>query len=165
MTLGALLDRLEGTWPEKNGNYLARCPAHEDKHPSLSIREVGTRLLARCWAGCETSDIVAALGLTLADLFTDSPMSSRQRVVPPSPPQLNLDDVAFQFELAALDRRMRAERVLGHLQELDGDLTDKERDRLMVLTSRAYEDLEEAGRYEGFSDRIRERAYRERAAA
>jgi len=50
--------------------YLAVCPAHEDRTPSLSIAAGDDgRVLLRCWAGCETRDIVAALGLTWSDLF------------------------------------------------------------------------------------------------
>lgn len=50
--------------------YLALCPAHEDHAPSLSIDEGDDgRILLHCWAGCETCDIVIALGLRWADLF------------------------------------------------------------------------------------------------
>ena len=62
------------------GRWLARCPAHDDRNPSLSI---GTghdgRVLLRCWAGCRTSDILAALGLTPKDLFpSGSPPSAAE---------------------------------------------------------------------------------------
>ena len=54
------------------GGCLARCPAHEDHEPSLSI-SLGRdgRILLHCWAGCETSDVLAALGLRWADLRPD----------------------------------------------------------------------------------------------
>jgi len=52
------------------GQYIACCPAHEDRNPSLSI---GTgddgQLLLACHAGCDTAAIVGALGCTMADLF------------------------------------------------------------------------------------------------
>ena len=50
--------------------WQARCPAHDDKSPSLSIKEIneGT-LLLKCWAGCSANEIVAAVGLELSDLF------------------------------------------------------------------------------------------------
>lgn len=53
--------------------WQACCPAHEDNSPSLSIalgRE--GRILLKCHAGCEQESIVAALGLTMADLFEDA---------------------------------------------------------------------------------------------
>ena len=50
--------------------YIGRCPAHDDRRPSLSVREGSDgRVLVRCHRGCETADVVAGLGLSLADLF------------------------------------------------------------------------------------------------
>jgi hypothetical protein len=44
------------------GNYQARCPAHDDRHPSLSIRNGDDgRLLLHCFAECTFFEIVAAL--------------------------------------------------------------------------------------------------------
>src|SRR5437867_3351960 len=50
--------------------WLAKCPAHDDRNPSLSINE-GTdgRALLKCQAGCDTNDVLAALGMTPRDLF------------------------------------------------------------------------------------------------
>ena len=45
------------------------CPAHGGD--SLQITESGGRVLLRCWNGCETSAVLAAAGLTFADLFLD----------------------------------------------------------------------------------------------
>lgn len=47
-----------------------RCPAHDDDAPSGSIREGDDgRALVTCYAGCDTRDIVDALGLEMRDLF------------------------------------------------------------------------------------------------
>jgi 5S rRNA maturation endonuclease (ribonuclease M5) len=54
---------------------MARCPAHNDRNPSLSVCEEGGRILLHCHAGCETSDIVRALGLSTSDLFLDSKLN------------------------------------------------------------------------------------------
>jgi 5S rRNA maturation endonuclease (ribonuclease M5) len=68
-----LLDTLRdaGKTVKANGSHAdAQCPAHDDQHPSLGISNVpGYGVLIRCRAGCENSDIVSALGLTMADLF------------------------------------------------------------------------------------------------
>ena len=62
-----LLDRVKATGP---GKWQALCPAHDDRRPSLSIREADDhRLLIHCWAGCSAAEIVNALGLSLVDLF------------------------------------------------------------------------------------------------
>lgn len=70
MSADILLSKLEGVRDRGHGRWMARCPAHDDRSPSLSIRETddGT-ILIRCWAGCGAAEIVAAVGLTLADLF------------------------------------------------------------------------------------------------
>lgn len=69
---------------KKSGKgYQARCPAHEDKGPSLSLREGDDgRVLLHCHAGCSTAAVVAAMGLTMADLF---PASDKPRRPPPAP--------------------------------------------------------------------------------
>jgi hypothetical protein len=41
--------------------WMARCPAHDDRSPSLSIRERDGRLLVHCHAGCLQADVIAAL--------------------------------------------------------------------------------------------------------
>jgi hypothetical protein len=50
--------------------WVARCPAHEDRNPSLSIREQNGKVLLHCHAGCTVEDICSAVGLGLGDLFT-----------------------------------------------------------------------------------------------
>jgi DNA primase len=68
-----LLERLDGARATGRDRWQARCPAHEDRSPSLSVRQVDDRVLVHCFAGCGGSDIVAAVGMTLADLF-DAPL-------------------------------------------------------------------------------------------
>lgn len=65
-----LLSLLDGVKRTAPGRWLACCPSHDDRHPSLSIRELddGT-LLLKDWAGCSVDQIVGALGLDLSDLF------------------------------------------------------------------------------------------------
>lgn len=63
-----------------NGGSSATCPAHEDRAPSLSIGRRRDRdgVLVRCHAGCDTTDVLAALNLTPADLF-DTPRQKSDR--------------------------------------------------------------------------------------
>jgi hypothetical protein len=51
----------------------ARCPAHEDRNPSLSVSQGRTGALVHCHAGCDTADVLAKLGLAPADLFDEPP--------------------------------------------------------------------------------------------
>ncbi len=68
--VGCLLDRLSGVRPTGPGRWIARCPAHEDRSPSLSIRDIDDRVLVHCFAGCGVGDVLSAVGLTLADLYS-----------------------------------------------------------------------------------------------
>lgn len=65
-----LMDRLSGVKQAGPDKWQARCPAHDDRSPSLAIKEGsdGTVLL-KCWAGCSAKEIVEAIGLKLSDLF------------------------------------------------------------------------------------------------
>ena len=37
--------------------WVCRCPAHQDKAPSLSLRDGETALLVHCFAGCSKSEL------------------------------------------------------------------------------------------------------------
>src|SRR4029077_14921045 len=44
------------------GGWMARCPAHDDREPSLSIREAEDgKILVHCHAGCDQEQVIAAL--------------------------------------------------------------------------------------------------------
>lgn len=70
-----ILDRLEGVKRTAPDKWIARCPAHDDRGPSLSIRDAGDKLLLHCFAGCNALDVVHSLGLELTDLFADRPQA------------------------------------------------------------------------------------------
>ena len=66
-----VLARLDAVRPSASG-WTARCPAHDDEHPSLSIGQGDDgRCLLKCHAGCANDAIVAAIGLRVIDLFPD----------------------------------------------------------------------------------------------
>lgn len=69
MSAAALLDRLDKVRQSAPGRWMARCPAHEDRSPSLSIREAEGKTLIHCFSGCSAPDVLAAVGLQLSDLF------------------------------------------------------------------------------------------------
>jgi hypothetical protein len=67
LTADALLSRFDQVRPIRGG-WTARCPAHEDRHPSLSIKRGDRWWLTHCHAGCSSRAICAAVGLTVSDL-------------------------------------------------------------------------------------------------
>ena len=64
-----------GNKARRNGKgWSARCPAHEDQRPSLSVSECDDgRTLVWCHAGCTVNAIRDAVGLAASDLFSDDP--------------------------------------------------------------------------------------------
>jgi hypothetical protein len=71
-SLDDFLSRLDGVKPDGSGRWKALCKSHDDHNPSLSITEGDDgKILLKCQAGCETSDALAAYGMTMADLFLD----------------------------------------------------------------------------------------------
>src|SRR5262249_15437216 len=66
-----ILEKLEGVTDTTSG-WSARCPAHVDTRASLTIASgADWRVLLHCHAGCTPEVVVAALGLTMTDLFSD----------------------------------------------------------------------------------------------
>jgi putative DNA primase/helicase len=69
MTITDFLERFDRK-SRTGDQWLARCPAHEDRQASLAIREGDDgRILLKCHAGCAFDTIVAALGVSKSALF------------------------------------------------------------------------------------------------
>jgi hypothetical protein len=62
------------------GKYVARCPAHADKRPSLSISEGRKISVVICCKsqGCTGDEIIRAMGLTWKDVLNARPASSSE---------------------------------------------------------------------------------------
>jgi DNA primase len=71
MNTDTLLSRLQNVRSAGAGRWVARCSAHDDKSPSLSIRDTGDRVLIHCFSGCNPSDVIAAVGMDWKDLYPD----------------------------------------------------------------------------------------------
>lgn len=66
--------------PREGGPW--RCPAHDDKTPSLGVSNGAGKVLLTCRAGCETRAVLEALSLTLTDTFDEPPQRpSRSQIV------------------------------------------------------------------------------------
>lgn len=72
MTIETLISRLDGVKKTGADRYLARCPAHDDRSPALSIREIDDgRVLLHCFAGCDVESVLDAIGLEFSDLYAE----------------------------------------------------------------------------------------------
>lgn len=125
-----LICRLDQAEQLGNGRWLACCPAHDDRKPSLSIRETADGiLLIKCWSGCSAAEILDAVGLRLKDLFPQnkadqSPLCVHQRF-----PAVDV--------LAAIDHELLIVAQAAHIIA-ERSLTDEERDRLSLASSRIH---------------------------
>ena len=41
--------------------FLARCPSHDDREPSLSLRDLSGKVLVHCFGGCPQEEVLEAL--------------------------------------------------------------------------------------------------------
>ena len=106
----AIVERLGGAW-ERNGG-MCRCPAHDDRTPSLSIRAGERRLLFHCFAGCETGEVIRAL--SALQLFGPEVPSDRNETVgtPADPSRRNRGAAARLWSAARPIGRSPAEAYL-----------------------------------------------------
>lgn len=137
MSAAQLLERLHGARATGVGRWKAKCPAHEDRSPSLSIRELEDgRVLLHCFAGCAFDDVVGAVGLEVSDLFPPS--------VPTGAHYRSRDRQPFQARevLAAVSHETFAVVVIA---ENMAELSQLCRDRLLLAARRIRNALDYAG--------------------
>lgn len=122
--------RLEKVRQRQPGQYSACCPAHADKGPSLSVRETPEgSVLLHCFAGCEVSEIVSAMGLELHDLFPprDKPAGAPKKIA-------NLLTAGQALELLATESLFVAVAIGNYFHGVT--LTQKDLDRLTTAAGR-----------------------------
>ena len=135
MGIDQLLSRLSAVKPNGNARWVARCPAHEDKHPSLAVRVLDDgRILLHCFAGCGAVDVIESLGLAMSDLFPES--LTRQRLPKVHAPFSAMDALrclAFESSVVAI---ASSRLTLGEV------LTDADSERLATSAGRIAAALE-----------------------
>jgi hypothetical protein len=137
MTADALLSRLDRVRKTGAGRWIARCPAHDDRSPSLAVRELDDgRVLAHCFGGCDAASVLDAAGLTFEDLFPERlPGDNLRKERRP----FNAADVLRCLAFEALVVHQCARCILQGTQ-----LTDLDRERLLVAVSRFQHGMEVA---------------------
>jgi len=76
MSTGTLLSQLAGVKKTGVNRWLALCPAHPDKRPSLAVRELDDgRVLVHCFAGCGVEKVLNAVGLEFDALYPEKLIS------------------------------------------------------------------------------------------
>lgn len=128
MTAAEFADRLNAK-PSGPGSWMARCPAHDDHDPGLSITEGDDgRVLLRCHAGCDFAHICNVLGLRPTDLRPERTEKRRNG----SAPQKRIvetyryvdENGALLFEVVRFEpkdfRQRRPDGKGDHVWNLDG---------------------------------------------
>ena len=137
MSAETLLSKLDKVKRTGAGRYIACCPSHDDKSPSLSIRELDDgRVLIHCFSGCDPASILAAVGLTLEDLFPEREIQHSKPERRPFPAADVLRCLAFETTLVAV---ACANTLSGY------PFTQADRDRLFIAAGRIQAALTAAG--------------------
>lgn len=77
MDIRDFLSRLRvDSGPNGKGEYMCRCPAHDDKNASLCVRDGEKGIVLKCQAGCDVESVVSAMGLKMRDLFHEQQQTS-----------------------------------------------------------------------------------------
>ena len=120
---------------------VSKCPGplhkHGDKHPSLTWRAKpdGTVLL-KCMAGCETAEVLGAVGLTMSNLYPQDLTSSGKPERRPFPCADVFRAVAFETLIVAI---AAIDMANGKL------LADESKNRLLLAHQRIQGALSAAG--------------------
>ena len=125
--LNTLLSRLEKVQHIGNNRYKALCPAHDDRSPSLAIKDDSDRLLLHCFSGCETTDVLGAIGLTFADIMPDKAMGNFKKVKKPFYAMDVLGIIKFEATLVYIYATDMAKGL---------KLTSNDKERLLLAVSR-----------------------------
>jgi len=99
MSAQILLSQLSKVRQTGSDKWVASCPAHDDRGPSLSIAERDGKLLLHCFGGCETEAVLGAVGLRFSDIMPERIGEARPQAIPAL--QI-LEAVAYEITVAAL---------------------------------------------------------------
>ena len=132
-SLDKVLSRLDMVKRIGDGRYKALCPAHDDSTPSLAIKDDDGRLLLHCFGGCETSEVLGAIGLDFSDIMPEKLMGNSKRDKKPFYAIDLLNIIKFEATLTYIYAADMAKGLT---------LTNSDRERLLLAASRinhAYE--------------------------
>ena len=136
MKIEEFLSRLQKVRKTGSNNWIACCPAHNDKNPSMTLA-VGNNggILVHCFALCGVDEIAGAVGLTVSDLMPDRPEG--REFIPGRARPFPAADVLVAVEQECLTALVAAYNLANGIE-----LDQKDRDRLLV----AYHRIAEARR-------------------
>ncbi|MGV7234774.1 MAG: CHC2 zinc finger domain-containing protein [Nitrosomonadaceae bacterium] len=116
MSASILLSKLHKVKRTSKNRWLACCPAHQDKRPSLAVRELDDgRVLIHCFTGCNVEEVLHAVGLEFDALFPERAIGDH---IPREHRSFNSSDV-----LAALNFEINVTSIILDRMVNDKDIT------------------------------------------
>ena len=121
----------------RNGNWTACCPAHEDKSPSLAVRQhEDGRILLHCFGGCDVNTVLGALGMTITDLFPEK--IGKDHSLKPIKPAFFATDLLRIIHFEAL-----VVQLVSYDIAKNKPISEQTRERML----KSFERIDEATRY------------------
>lgn len=137
MSIEILLEQLQQVRRTNKDQWLACCPAHDDKTPSLSIRNLEDgRVLIHCFSGCDVKNIVSALDLEMDSLFPKKYSHINKSEKHPFSASLALRALAFESLIVL---------IAGKAIQTGYSLPDEDYGRLVLAVARIQEGLNASG--------------------
>ena len=140
MSVENLLSMLSGVRNTGKCRWIAKCPSHNDRTASLSVRELDDgKVLLHCFAGCTVNEVLLATGLDINDLFAEKTTHHRK---PERRPFHEIDALrAISFEAIVV--------LISAADILAGKFLESDRERLGLAIERIRSALTACGvRYE-----------------
>lgn len=108
MSAHDIVSRLDHCRQVGSDKWMARCPAHDDRGPSLSIKDAGDgRTLIHCFAGCGAIDVLAAIGMEPSDLYP--PTDRNYHSTAKKKRELTVDELVVEIGRADMRKGKRLE--------------------------------------------------------
>jgi hypothetical protein len=136
MTIDTVLIRLEKVKHTSKETYIACCPSHDDRNPSLAVKDLPDgRILIHCFAGCEPTNILHSIGLDMNALFPEK-LGEFKKVKRPFPAADVLKVVGFECLIV----------VSSALKILGGEVfTTADGERLVISVGRIQSAINASG--------------------
>jgi CHC2-type zinc finger protein len=133
MSIERLISQLHKVKQIGSNRWLACCPSHNDKSPSLAIKDDSGKIFLNCFTGCSAYEIVSAVGMDISDLFPERTSHCSKPICNPFPATDILRCIQVEAHIVAVIASAIAEGE---------KLTEARKDRLMLAVGRigsAYE--------------------------
>lgn len=104
-----ILERLDGVRRHGKDKYMACCPVHQDKSPSMMVTDKGDKITMYCFScGAKGPEIIKAIGLPTSVIFKDSGTFDKQSYI------LSKTETEDKMMIAVYDNAVNRGEVISH---------------------------------------------------